>query len=146
MLRLTQKHIHALYALKFKKWLLNFEEWYTDKYINDYCKVKPGNIIKLKHYIICMDWAFTKPDTVRPRFLPYHPVPHNIQSSNSGESNMIRSEIVANPFLSHNFNKTCKRLSISVVVSIKYRWKTCGAGKVWTMKFWPHDTIWLFLT
>jgi len=43
-------------------------------YINDYSRVKPENIMKL-NTICMMDWAFTKPSAVRPRFLPYHACP-----------------------------------------------------------------------
>jgi len=35
-------------------------------------RVKPENIIKLKHI---MHWAITIPNTVRPCFLPYHAYP-----------------------------------------------------------------------
>jgi len=45
--------------------------WYIDKYINNYSRVKPENIITWN--VICtLDWAFAKPSTVRPRFLPRH--------------------------------------------------------------------------
>jgi len=40
-----------LFELK-KIWLFNFGEWYIDKYINNYSRVKPENIIKLKHYTL----------------------------------------------------------------------------------------------
>jgi len=39
--------------------------------MNNYSRVKPENIIKLKRLGI-IDWAFTKPSTARPCFLPYH--------------------------------------------------------------------------
>jgi len=47
---------------------------YIDKYINIYTRVKPENIIKLKHYMYNA-LSFDKTRTVRPRFLPYHAYP-----------------------------------------------------------------------
>jgi len=44
-----------------------------------------------------MDGAFTKPCTVRPRFLRNTPILHNIQLSSSGQNNTVTSEIVTNP-------------------------------------------------
>ena len=46
----------------------------------------------------------------------------NIQSSSNGQYNIITSEITTNPLLLlQNRNYTCKSMSISVVVLIKYR-------------------------
>jgi len=48
----NQKYIHALNASKLKQiWYLTWG-WYNDKSINNYTRVKPENIIKLKHYMI----------------------------------------------------------------------------------------------
>jgi len=52
-----------------KKWLFNFEGWYIDKYINDYSRVKPENIMKLRRYM----WIEHLPNQVR--YLPYHAYP-----------------------------------------------------------------------
>ena len=40
-----------------------------------------------------MDWAFTKPSTVRPRFLPYHAYPTYYSIVHSGQNSIITSEV-----------------------------------------------------
>jgi len=50
-----------------------------------------------------MDSAFTKTSTVRPHFSPTTPNLQNIQSSCSGQNNIITSEIT-NPLLLQNCN------------------------------------------
>jgi len=75
------------------------------KYINNYSRIKPENIIKPKHYMHNgVDSAFTKTSTVRPHFSPATPILHNIQSSCSGQNNIITSEIATNPLLLQNCN------------------------------------------
>jgi len=49
-----------------------------------------------------MDLAFTKTSTVRPHFSPTTPILHNIQSSSSGQSNIVASETATSPLLLQN--------------------------------------------
>jgi len=81
-------------------------------------------------------------------FPAYHTILHNIQSSSSGQNN-IMSEIAIDPLLSQICNQTCETISISVVViSLRYPYlkETTAAKKVWhNNKFWPNDKFWLFV-
>jgi len=68
-----------------------------------------------------MDGAFIRVSTLNHISCLPKPILHNIQSSSSGQ-NKIMSEITAHTLLLQNCNKTCKSMSISVVVvQIKHR-------------------------
>ena len=53
-----------------------------------------------------MDWAFTKPSTLRPRFLPHHAYAtvRTIQLSNNKQNSFIMPEVAPNPLLLQNCN------------------------------------------
>jgi len=72
--------------------------WYIDKCINNYSRVKPEDIIKQKDYMH-HGLSISKPSTTRPHFSPTTPILHKIQSSSTGQNNIITSEIATNPLL-----------------------------------------------
>jgi len=73
--------------------------------MNNYSRVKPENIIKLTHYMHSgLSVYQNKYSIVRPHFSPTTPILHNIQSSSSGQNNIITSEIATSPLLLQNCN------------------------------------------
>jgi len=109
--KFPQKYIHARYALKFKEiCFFNFgDDILTGRFVtivetNLRTSYSWNTIRIMKHYtqnhLSCLTM----------------PILHNSQSSSSGKNKIIASEITANPLWLHNCNKTCKSISISVVV------------------------------
>ena len=72
---------------------------YIDKYINNYNRLKPENIMKLKHYMQNGLNVYQKKHCKTTFLSPAAPILHNIQSSSSRQNNIITSDIATNPLL-----------------------------------------------
>jgi len=78
---------------------------YIDKYTNNYSRVKPENIIKLKHYMHNgLSIYQTKYCKTTFLALPWLLILHTIQSSSSGQNSIITPEVATNPLLLQNCN------------------------------------------
>ena len=119
-MRLTRKHIHALHASKFKKiWLFNFGDDILISTLTT--SVESNTIRKLKHYMH-NGLSIYQTKYCKTTFLGLaRPILHNIQSSSSGQNDIIMSEIATNPLLSIKRNPfPTKNQTLKILQSIYF--------------------------